>query len=207
MGTLGNPGKYSMVVAENEKESPWEPFRVEHGFEPQDSTITVGSPNTYVQTWPLGTDDEGILRAICYNLLPKGGPCVLITPQHAQILAKRGWAKAEVKAFIAQHSRVPAYHVPAYWGSSSPKNAPGKPAGLFKGRVPMRESDTVSTVGGNPNAVTILVTGGAGAFIGLLMPMGLFAAERPALTKIELPSNWDTLVKQYKGVKPNYPRY
>jgi hypothetical protein len=207
MGTLGNPGKYSMVVAENEKESPWEPLRVEHGLGAQDSAITVGSPNTYVQIWPLGTDDEGILRAICYNLLPKGGPCIMITPQHAQILAKRGWTKAEVKAFIAQHSRVPAYHVSSFWGSSSPKNTPGKPAGLFKGRVPMRDSDTVSTVGGDPRAITILVAGGPGAFIGLHMPMGIFAAGKAALTKIELPANWNQIVKKYKGVKPNYARY
>jgi len=36
MGVLGNPGKYSMVIAENEEDSPWEPLHVEQGFNKED---------------------------------------------------------------------------------------------------------------------------------------------------------------------------
>ena len=32
MGVLGNPGKYGLVIAENEEGSPWSPLHVEHGF-------------------------------------------------------------------------------------------------------------------------------------------------------------------------------
>ena len=46
MGFLGNPGKYSMVMAENEEESPWEPLHVEQGFKKEDSAITVFFPNS-----------------------------------------------------------------------------------------------------------------------------------------------------------------
>ena len=39
MGVLGNPGKYSWVMGENEENSPWEPLHVEHGLKPEDSAI------------------------------------------------------------------------------------------------------------------------------------------------------------------------
>ena len=44
MGVLGNPGKYTLVIAENEEGSPWEPLHVERGFNAQDSTVTLFFP-------------------------------------------------------------------------------------------------------------------------------------------------------------------
>ncbi len=41
MDTIGSPTKYSMCVAENEEDSPWEPYHVQIGFRPEDSTVTV----------------------------------------------------------------------------------------------------------------------------------------------------------------------
>ena len=205
MGTLGNPGKYSLVIAENEEKTPWEPLHVEYGFDKEDSTVMVSSPNTYIQIWPYGSDDEGILRAIVYNLIPRGGPFIIITPQHAKILADRGWTKQDIKEFISKYAQVPAYRVPTYWGTSNPMTTPGARPGLFKGKVPMRETDTVPLIN-DPGAISILVAGGAGAFIGLLMPVGVFAS-RKTTRKIELPKNWKALVNKYKNVVPTYAKY
>src|SRR5437667_381940 len=41
MDTIGSPLKYSLCCAENEAESPWEPYHVMRGFAPDASTITV----------------------------------------------------------------------------------------------------------------------------------------------------------------------
>src|SRR6266403_1956768 len=42
MGSQGNGYAYSSVTfAENEERSPWEPFHVQHGYQPTDSTISV----------------------------------------------------------------------------------------------------------------------------------------------------------------------
>ena len=38
---LGQPGRYSLCLAENENESPWQPLHVEAGFAPLDSVVTV----------------------------------------------------------------------------------------------------------------------------------------------------------------------
>lgn len=35
--TLGHPGKYTYCVAENEAQSPFAPYHVEHGYKPEDS--------------------------------------------------------------------------------------------------------------------------------------------------------------------------
>jgi hypothetical protein len=46
MGIFGNAGKYTMVIAENEEASPWEPLHVQHGFKKEDSTVAVSFPNS-----------------------------------------------------------------------------------------------------------------------------------------------------------------
>jgi len=42
MGVIGNPANYTnIVIAENEKESPWKPFSVRHGFKPEESVVSI----------------------------------------------------------------------------------------------------------------------------------------------------------------------
>ena len=41
MGTIGNPSAYSFCFPENEERSPWEPFHVSRGWDPEASTLTV----------------------------------------------------------------------------------------------------------------------------------------------------------------------
>jgi hypothetical protein len=211
MGVLGNPGKYSLVIGENEEDSPWEPMHVEHGFKREDSTITVSFPNTYIQMWPYGSDDEGIMRALIYNLMPGrgGGFCLLLTPPHARTLANHGWTKKSIKTFISEYARAPAYRMPSYWGVSPA--VPGVTAGLQGSRVPMREMDEVPIIK-NPESIAIIVAGGPGAFIGQLaggtgVVGGTVNSWEKAIATIKLPANWDSLVAQYKNVVPTYLRY
>ena len=110
MGTFGNPGKYSMVLAENEEESPWEPLHVAQGFAPEDSAITVSFPNCFWTLLPRGgTDDESLLRTIDRSLLPstagQSWTNVLLLPAHAKTLAAHGWSRRAVADFINDHAR------------------------------------------------------------------------------------------------------
>jgi hypothetical protein len=203
MGVLGNPGKYSLVIAENEEENPWEPLHVENGYKKEDSTIRVHSPNTYAQLWPLTSDDEGILRSIVYNVMPgrSGGFSLILTPPHAATLARNGWTKQDVKEFIAEYSRAPADRLGIYWGTSSPVEG----AWLYKNRVRMRATDEVPLIK-DADSITIIIAGGPGAFIGMLSPSVLHVAGKDT-EKIILPANWDKLVAKYKDVVPSYVRY
>jgi hypothetical protein len=95
MGVLGNPGKYSMVVAEHEEASPWEPQHVQLGFGRDDNCLTVSFPNSYVQIVPRGTDDKGILDTIRDRLGPYWRQLtLLVAPSQAATLAEAGWTKA-----------------------------------------------------------------------------------------------------------------
>jgi hypothetical protein len=203
MGVLGNPGKYSLVIAENEEASPWEPLHVENGYKKEESTVRIHAPNTYAQIWPLASDDEGILRSIVYNVMPgrSGGFSLILTPPHARTLASHGWAKKDIKEFIALHSRAPAERLGTFWGTSSPIEG----AWLHKNRIPMRATDEVPLVK-DPETITIIVAGGPGAFIGMLSPSVLFLAGK-MMEKITLPANWDKLVAKYKDVVPAHLRY
>jgi len=204
MGTQGNPGKYSMVISENEEESPWEPMHVEHGYKKEDSTISVFSPNTFIQTWPYGSDDEGIMRALLDNILPKGGLCITMTPPHAKTLHRLGWKKKDIMAFLSEFARTQPYHIPSYWGSSSPMFDGARP-GLWGKRIPVRDNDSVRILPG-PDAVQVVVAGGPGAQIGLHMGVSFFSSAK-LMEKVELPKNWSQLVDKYKSIVPVYARY
>jgi len=200
MGTFGNPGKYAMVIAENEEESPWEPLHVEQGLSKEDSAITVHFPNCFSQIWPYGTDDKGILHGVTSNIIPgrKGLFCLLLPPVHARTLAGGSWTKKEIAAYISQYARVPAYRHPDY----IPGALPGVPP---KEVVIVNPMDTMPILR-DPDWIRTIVAGGAGNF------MCLFGGDWQLggdwiTKKVELPANWDKLVEKYKNIVPTYVHY
>jgi hypothetical protein len=205
MGVLGNPGKYSLVIAENEEESPWEPLHVERGFKKDDNTITLSYPNCYVQVWPLSSDDEGILRTVIYNLTWGSSLTLIFTPPHARTLAREGWTKKDIKSSIAAYSRVPPFQHGSYWGISGGKPAASKgEIGTFGTKIPAREMEKIPIVA-DPENIRIIVAGGPGAFIGQLS--GGTMVRDGGINKISLPANWNQLVKKYRDIVPVYARY
>ncbi|MFH1651857.1 MAG: hypothetical protein ABID87_07160 [Chloroflexota bacterium] len=200
MGVLGNPGKYSMVVAENEEESPWEPLHVQQGFKKEDSTVTLFFPNCYVQVQPYGAEDKGILNSIIYNILPwpRGLFCLILPPVHAKTLANRGWKKKEIASFISEFARVPAYRHGGYW-----KSIPEVPA---KERVPMNPEDSMRILL-DPDWIRVIVAGGPGNFMGLLTGGSSVGHSAWVTKEVILPENWDELVAKYRNIVPKYLRY
>lgn len=196
MGVLGNPGKYSMVTAENEEAIPggWEPLHVQQGFRREESTLTVSCPNTYLQIWPYGSDDKGIVRAIAANMVPRWRQfTLLLPPGHAQALAEGGWTKDEIASHLYEYARVPAYRTPEYWGTPGVSQRGRRP--------PLNAEDPVSLLR-SPESMRIVVVGGPGTFMALAYGPGRW------MTKpVRLPGHWDSLVKKYRTWVPNYLRY
>lgn len=194
MGVFGNPGKYSMVIGENEEQSRWEPLHVENGFKTEDSTISLFFPNSFLQVWPYGTDDKGILRGVTSNIIPgrRGLFCLMLTPHHAKILAQKGWTKKEIANYISEYARVPAYRHPDYWGGSLP--------GKMLQHPPLNPEDSMSILW-KSEWIRVLVAGGPGAFIGLLMG-GSQSTIEWVTKKVKLPANWNTIVAKYKDIEP-----
>jgi len=55
IGMLGQPARYcNLTFAENEKDSPWESFAVEHGYKTEDSTVTVDECTSSNRAGPGG---------------------------------------------------------------------------------------------------------------------------------------------------------
>lgn len=207
MGTLGNPGKCSMVADENEEDSPWEPLHVEQGLSRSDSAVSVSFPNCYATIQPYLIDDNGILRAVVSNIIPgmpREGKCsVLVPPRHAKTLADKGWTQKDIAAFVSEFARVPAYHHPGFYSPA------GRLLAITEEHTPCVNSmDSVSILD-NPDYIRVIVVGGPGAFVGLVQgggpgkPTGALWVTR----KVELPANWESLVQKYKGIVPTYVRY
>lgn len=125
MGTFGYP--LCFTLAENERESPWEPYHVEHGFAKEDSAVTAGATVTW--GWPpaiYGTPDKTaaqsaleflsieITKKPCLARLAERGPSgfrnmitVLLAPPIAKSLAAAGYTKQTIREYLYEHARVP----------------------------------------------------------------------------------------------------
>ena len=197
MGVMGNPGKYTMVMGENEEESPWEPLHTEYGFTRDESSIMLTFPQSYIQHFPPANDDSGILHSVTDNIVPGMVYSIIFPPLHAKTLAHDGWTKKEIREFICEYARVPAARQRRSIGQSNPK--------LWKGKIDAREGDTVPIIQ-DPRVIRIVVAGGPGSFIAHAIGGGPTPG-KAEIQKIELPSNWDTLVKKYRNIVPNHVRY
>jgi len=111
--TQGTSAKYACCIAENEEESPWEPFHVEHGFDPAQSTITTQMirSDAFVEH-RTSQQAEEILATIADSMSYAGtitqvtesrmnhGCIVVMGPEHAQLIAGQGWSKRDVREYL-----------------------------------------------------------------------------------------------------------
>ncbi len=124
MGTFGYPMNF--VIAENDAENPWEPYRVEHGFGKADTTVTACGTVTW--GWPpaiYGAADKSaaqtaleflsleITKKPCLARLAERGEngfrnmiTVMIAPPVAKSLAEEGYSKQKIREYLYEHARV-----------------------------------------------------------------------------------------------------
>lgn len=120
--TIGSPNKYSMVIGENEEESPWEPYHVEQGFNKEESTVTVfGCESLHEVCGLKPTDPEGILSLFANTADAAGAAAfqhwvidemvwnhiAIVCPEHARNISLGGWGKGSIKNYIYHNARKP----------------------------------------------------------------------------------------------------
>ena len=117
MGSQGNGYSYgSLTFAENEERSPWEPFHVQKGFKPGDSTVSVFTGNRST-AFTLGLH-ERYWREHCRNLLrgmdPYYPPTFVLDPIIAQQFVGRGGfdTKEKLIDWVYENATLPAGE---YW--------------------------------------------------------------------------------------------
>jgi hypothetical protein len=113
--TMGQPGKYGMCIAENEEDSPWEPFHVERGYPADTSTVVAftvtGTQNILEFSAKRAPDLLKTFASSCayvgmQNMQLGGGPVIIFCPEHAAILAGEGFTKMDVKRILYETART-----------------------------------------------------------------------------------------------------
>ena len=114
--THGQPGKYTFCCAENEAASPWEPLHVERGYGREASAVTVVGAEGTMNMNTHAKDAGELIRAFAETMMHPpsneyvhgGEPWLVLSPEHADILARDGLSKAEVKRRLWEGSKMPA---------------------------------------------------------------------------------------------------
>jgi hypothetical protein len=112
----GQPGKFSLCIAENVEASPWPPFHADKGFRANASTVSViGVTGTQDIIHYARTDAREVLATIVAaipregykNLYSGGEPLLIIGPEQAAILGREGYSKDDVRRFIFEGTQIP----------------------------------------------------------------------------------------------------
>jgi hypothetical protein len=109
--TQGIPGRWSICLAENEEESPWEPLSAEAGQPGGASAVSATLTRTCEFVDNRHTQDaEQVLWDFADTISRTGALIfrdtsagVVFCPEHAQLLAGAGLSKADVQDWLVEH--------------------------------------------------------------------------------------------------------
>lgn len=210
--TFGNT--WRVVFAENEDVLAgigWPPNSVEMGFEAGDNTVTISRytggdmmasvyGDTAERVLPYIAD--AVLKQNTWQLIFTVGksmgslrPLLVLSPILAQTIAKAGWSKQDVKQYLFDHARLPAWEFERYLGDWTDHVIRSLESEVNLGRIPrvflesddpnrlvpivFEPDDFMIAVGGDPlrnNACTFAHNGRLGY---------------PVAKQIDLPADWE----------------
>ena len=114
MDTIGTTRKFVHCVAENEDMSPWQPFHVDQGYGPDESTVSVFITDGELDVQDQGnTTAEGLLKTIAYGSTfgtrelrssNVGERLIFMPPDVARPVGGQGFSKQEARQFIHFHA-------------------------------------------------------------------------------------------------------
>ena len=116
LAQFGSPGKFGFFLAENDEASPWEPYRVEHGYQPDDTIVAAFSaegPHSVTNHVATDTFGVGVSIASCMSTLGSnnaygmGEVVVVVGPEHAEFFGKEKWTKDDLRLYLYQKARNP----------------------------------------------------------------------------------------------------
>jgi hypothetical protein len=106
--TQGTPAKYTCSIAENQQESPWSALHEEHGLSATDSAVTAMTMRSTIHIEARHTAVAEQLLGDLANTIARTGAllhetissCLVLCPEHANLLANNGWDKPSIKTFL-----------------------------------------------------------------------------------------------------------
>lgn len=113
--TQGTPAKYSLCIAENEEHSPWSGLPQEHGHPAGASTVTAISMRSvsHVEARQARSAEQllhDVATTVCRTgalLQETVSSCLVLSPEHAQLLAGQGFDRQQVRGYLHEHAVVP----------------------------------------------------------------------------------------------------
>ena len=186
--TFGHPGSYTYCIAENEDVNPWEPFHVESGYAPTDSTVTVfpaEAPHNVMYHAANPRDFLTVLAdSMCtlgnVQMYVMGDTFVVLGPEHARMLAQAGWRKRDIKLFIFENARKPVGRL----RHGGPPQGDSNRGLLWPRFVDPSDDAQMVPVVRRSEDIHVLVAGGAGGPHSVYLPGW---GSRMAIRKIEVP--------------------
>lgn len=131
LDTQGTPMKLGFCFAENEDASPWDPYHVELGYSADTSIVTVkwvwppsdshgealSRAEDIMQTVADAAKNAGVFSVGVWlqgrDTDPYSGAVlrttnmVVLSPDTAQLFAREGWSKNDVREYLWKHARLP----------------------------------------------------------------------------------------------------
>jgi hypothetical protein len=163
-GSMGNGYSFSgLCFAENEERSPWEPFHVEKGFSPTDSTVSIFS-NVWHTGFTLGVREQHWRDHVRHMLLgmdPLNRPLFALDPIAARLFVERGGfaSKAALREWAYETALIRASE---YWDYQLMQNyvLPRATSGEepYASRLAAAPNELVNMF--NREAINIVVVGG-----------------------------------------------
>ena len=115
--THGHPGKLGFCFTENLDLSPWDPIAVALGGEPDHTYIVAKATDAPLCIADMGHDRaEAILATLAasvaipgtYNAFFREELWLVMSPEHAQVIAAEGLGRDDVARYVHEHAVIPA---------------------------------------------------------------------------------------------------
>lgn len=179
--TQGNPSKYAAVIGENEEQSPWEPFHVEHGHAVDDSVATMFVIRSVMHVEARHTAVPEQLARDFIDTITRSGALIheytsallVLVPEHAALFADAGWSKADLREFIFENATRPRAELAAVGKDALSTRTRWRLASTHPDAIPDTASgtDTPDTVRllSHPGSVQIVVAGADNAGVSAIV--------------------------------------
>ena len=171
--TQGVPGRWTICIGENEEESPWEPMAEEMGLPAGTSAVSATLTRSFEFVDNRHTQNpEHVLNDFA-DTIARIGPLifgvqscgVIFGPEHAQLLAKNGFSKADVKAWFVEHCTRTEADLRRMGKDGIGPNGTGGRSASPEERVP---GDTLTRVIPTPAHIPIVVAGAKNAAMSMV---------------------------------------
>ncbi len=163
MGTVGNPmNAINVIIAENERDSPFKPLSVRRGFKENENVVTLftgwgilSAKNWKADVWGPNMNYPQIIKDIYGQQDAMFGTIAVLSPPIARFVADAGYDTAEkFTEWVTQSANPPAAAAPPPRGPAGAQGGTGTGGtgagsqGRYSGRDPVF---TVVVTGGSNN--------------------------------------------------------